>query len=71
VVETLNTEDGPADPDWPEIEEHMHGVYGDMAFDWSDVVYYRLRPSWMTVYASDPQQLLGRLDRAASGGGEQ
>jgi hypothetical protein len=66
VVETLNTVDGPADPDWPEIEEYLHGVYGDMSFDWSDVVYYRLRPSWMTVYASDPQQLLGRLDQAAS-----
>jgi general stress protein 26 len=66
VAEPLNSEDGPTDPAWPQIHEHLRGIYGDTSFDWSDVVYYRLRPTWMTVYASDPQRLLDGLDRAAS-----
>jgi hypothetical protein len=58
VAETLNPVDGPADPDWPATREYLHGFYGDTAFDWSDVVYYRLKPSWMTVYAPDAERLL-------------
>ncbi|MHA6629519.1 pyridoxamine 5'-phosphate oxidase family protein [Pseudonocardia sichuanensis] len=58
VAEELNPVDGPADPDWPQIHEYMRSFYGDTAFDWSDVVYYRLRPTWMAVYASDPGRLL-------------
>jgi pyridoxamine 5'-phosphate oxidase-like protein len=58
VAETLNPVDGPVDPGWAEIHEYLRGVYGDTAFDWSDVVFFRLRPSWMTVYASEPERLL-------------
>ena len=58
TAEELNPVDGPADADWPQIHEHLHGIYGDAAFDWSEVVYYRLRPTWMTVYASEPQRLV-------------
>jgi hypothetical protein len=57
-VEELNRVDGPAHPEWPSIHEYLRGFYGDMSFDWSEVVYYRLRPTWMTVYASDPGKLL-------------
>ena len=66
VAETLNPVDGPAAPDWPQIHEYLQGVYGDTAFDWSDVVFFQLRPTWMTVYASEPERLLAGLDRAAS-----
>lgn len=57
-VETLYPVDGDAHPDWPQIHEYLRGVYGDTTFDWSDVVYYRLRPTWMAVYASEPKRLL-------------
>jgi hypothetical protein len=36
------------------------GFYGDDAFDWdNDVVFYRLHPYWMTVYAPDVAKLTG------------
>jgi Pyridoxamine 5'-phosphate oxidase len=59
-VEELTPENGPTHPDWPPIHEYMRGFYGDTAFDWSEVVYYRLRPTWMTVYASDPDGVLAQ-----------
>lgn len=65
VAEELHPVDGPADPDWPEIHEHLRGFYGDTSFDWSEVVYYRLRPTWMTVYAAAPDRLLAGLERAS------
>jgi Pyridoxamine 5'-phosphate oxidase len=58
VVEDLHPADGSAAPDWPEIQEYLYEFYGTTAFDWSEVVYYRLRPTWMTVYATQPDQLL-------------
>ncbi|MGH8965456.1 MAG: pyridoxamine 5'-phosphate oxidase family protein [Actinomycetes bacterium] len=59
VVEPLHPTDGDPHPDWPAIHEYLLGVYGGDSFDWSDVVYYRLRPTWMAVYASAPDRLLG------------
>jgi general stress protein 26 len=56
-VEELVSTDGSTHPDWPPIHEHLHGFYGDMSFDY-DVVYYRLQPTWMTVYATEPERLL-------------
>ena len=56
---------GPAHPDWPEIHEYMRGFYGDDAFDWSEVVYFRLQPTWMTVYATDPAALLAGAAQAS------
>jgi hypothetical protein len=64
-VEELNRVDGTAHPDWPAIHEYLRGFYGDLSFDWSEVVYYRLRPTWMTVYASDPGKVLTGVARAS------
>jgi hypothetical protein len=65
VAEELNPVDGPPHPEWPEIHEYLRGVYGDSSFDWSDVVYYRLRPTWMTVYATEPERVLAGPERAS------
>ena len=65
VAEELNPVDGPGHPDWPAIHEYLHAIYGDESFDWSDVVYYRLRPTWMTAYATDPDRLLAGAARAS------
>ncbi|GAA1286506.1 hypothetical protein GCM10009609_60460 [Pseudonocardia aurantiaca] len=65
VVEELNPVDGHGHADWPAIHEYLHTLYGDESFDWSDVVYYRLRPTWMTVYASDPDRLIAGAARAS------
>ncbi|HYH29678.1 MAG TPA: pyridoxamine 5'-phosphate oxidase family protein [Pseudonocardia sp.] len=63
AVEELHPVDGPAAADWPQVHEYLRGIYGDTSFDWSEVVYYRLRPSWMAVYASTPDRLLADLAR--------
>lgn len=65
VAEELNPVDGPPAADWPEILRHLKGFYGDDGFDWSEVVYYRLQPSWMTVYANRPDEVLAGLERAS------
>lgn len=52
TVETLNPADGPDDPEWAGIVEHLTGHYGESPLGWGDVVYYRLRPHWMVAYAS-------------------
>jgi len=60
TVEELVAADGTTHPDWPPIREHLYGSYGDSSFDWNEVVYYRLQPTWMTVYAPDPDRLLAQ-----------
>jgi hypothetical protein len=58
-VEELNPLGREPAADWPEVLAHLQQFYGAGAFDWeSDVVYYRLQPHWMTVYAPDVQKLL-------------
>ncbi len=58
-VEILNG-DRPAD-DWPDVLAYMKGFYGEDMFDWDDdVVYYRLEPRWMTVFAPDLAKISGR-----------
>jgi Pyridoxamine 5'-phosphate oxidase len=58
TVEILNPADGEAAADWPELLAYFKDFYGDDAFDWdNDVVYYRLHPHWMTVYAPDVARL--------------
>ncbi|RDI51080.1 pyridoxamine 5'-phosphate oxidase [Nocardia mexicana] len=53
-VDILNPEDGEPDPQWPELLAYVKDFYGDDFFDWDkEVVFYRLRPQWMTVYAPD------------------
>ncbi|QYC42309.1 hypothetical protein Nocox_23530 [Nonomuraea coxensis DSM 45129] len=54
TVEILNPLDGEPAPDWPDLLAYFKDFYGAGAFDWdTEVVYYRLRPHWMTVYAPD------------------
>ena len=53
-VEILNPADGEQAADWPELLAYLKDFYGDDAFDWdTEVVFYRLHPHWMTVYAPD------------------
>jgi general stress protein 26 len=64
TVETLNPEDGEPAVDWPDLLAYFKDFYGDDAFDWdNDVVYYRLHPHWMTVYASDVAKLIAESVR--------
>lgn len=58
TVETLYEAGRDAHPDWPQTHEYLHDFYGDDSFDWSDIVYFRLRPTWMAAYASAPDRLL-------------
>ncbi|MEV0767099.1 pyridoxamine 5'-phosphate oxidase family protein [Nocardia salmonicida] len=57
-VEVLNPLGGEPCAEWPQLLAYFQDFYGDDAFDWdSEVVYYRLRPHWMTVYAPDITRL--------------
>ncbi|MCX4472517.1 pyridoxamine 5'-phosphate oxidase family protein [Micromonospora sp. NBC_01655] len=57
-VEILNPRDGEPAADWPDLLAYLKDFYGDDFFDWdNDVVYYRLHPHWMTVYAPDIARL--------------
>ncbi|GGU94729.1 hypothetical protein GCM10010182_08660 [Actinomadura cremea] len=58
TVEILNPKDGEPAADWPYLLAYFKEFYGDNAFDWDeDVVYFRLHPHWMTVYAPDVGKL--------------
>ena len=57
-VEVLNPLGGEPCAEWSALLAYFQDFYGDDAFDWdSEVVYYRLRPHWMTVYAPDITRL--------------
>lgn len=57
-VEILNPLEGESAADWPDLLAYFKDFYGDDLFDWDhDVVYYRLHPHWMTVYAADVAKL--------------
>lgn len=59
TVEILNPEAGEPAEDWPDLLAYLQRFYGADAFDWDrDVVYYRLHPHWMTVYAADVAKLI-------------
>lgn len=49
-VEVLNPEGGPDDPEWPAILRHLTDHYGQSPYTFGEIVYYRLVPSWMTVF---------------------
>lgn len=70
TVETLNPRGAQPASDWPELLAYFKDLYGEDAFDWeNDVVYYRLHPHWMTVYAPDVGTLLdSRCGLGAAGG---
>ncbi|EHR53400.1 MULTISPECIES: pyridoxamine 5'-phosphate oxidase family protein [Saccharomonospora] len=58
TVEVLNPPGRAPSESWLETLRHLKSWYGEDFFDWdSDVVYYRLRPHWMTVYAPDLAKL--------------
>jgi hypothetical protein len=58
-AERLNPVDGPADPWWPWVLAHLNEHYGQSPQELAEEVsYYRLRPSWMVAFASDPAKLL-------------
>ncbi|MFI0451964.1 pyridoxamine 5'-phosphate oxidase family protein [Actinomadura sp. 6N118] len=58
TVEILNPQDGEPAADWPELLAYFKDFYGDDGFDWeNEVVYYRLHPHWMSVYAPDIAKL--------------
>ncbi|MGX7722848.1 pyridoxamine 5'-phosphate oxidase family protein [Rhodococcus sp. 5G237] len=60
-VEILNPCGGEPADDWPELLAYLQSFYGGDAFDWDEeVVYYRLDPHWMTVYAPDVTALVDR-----------
>lgn len=57
TVRTMNPEDGEPAEEWPGLLAHLKDFYGADAFDWDrEVVYYRLMPHWMTVFAPDPEK---------------
>ncbi|TDB80390.1 pyridoxamine 5'-phosphate oxidase family protein [Actinomadura sp. KC216] len=58
TAETLNPPDSDPAADWPEVRAYLKDFYGDDSFDWdNEVVYYRLHPHWMTVFAPDTTKL--------------
>lgn len=57
-VEELNPAGRAADPQWTSILEHLRAHYDSDPLSWGDVVYYRLRPTWMVAYAFEPAKLL-------------
>ncbi|GAA3385152.1 pyridoxamine 5'-phosphate oxidase family protein [Cryptosporangium minutisporangium] len=60
TVEILNPADGEPAADWPDLLAYFKDFYGSTAFDWdNEVVYYRLQPHWMVVYAADVDKLIG------------
>ena len=66
TVEILNPGDGEPVVDWPDVLAYLKDFYGDNAFDWdNDVVFYRLRPHWMTVYAPDVAKLTAKVLRGS------
>ncbi|MBA9005692.1 pyridoxamine 5'-phosphate oxidase family protein [Thermomonospora cellulosilytica] len=57
TVEILNPQHGEPAADWPDLLAYLKDFYGDDS-DWDDdVVYYRLHPHWMSVYAPDIAKL--------------
>jgi hypothetical protein len=59
TVEALNPPGGGDAADWPDVLAYFKGFYGEDAFDWdAGVVFYRLHPHWMSVYAPDAGKLL-------------
>lgn len=46
-------------PDFAAIEDHLSAHYGSSPSSWGpDIVYVRVQPHWMVVYASSPEKVL-------------
>ncbi|MEU9523322.1 pyridoxamine 5'-phosphate oxidase family protein [Streptomyces sp. NPDC048224] len=64
TAEVLNPHPGEPAADWPDLLAYFRDFYGDDAFDWDNgVVFYRLHPQWMAVFAPNLAKL------GANGGG--
>jgi hypothetical protein len=66
TVEILNPQDSEPAADWSDLLTYFKDFYGDGAFAWdNDVVFYRLHPHWMTVYAPDADKLTAKWPQAS------
>jgi Pyridoxamine 5'-phosphate oxidase len=54
-VTTLNPAQGPDDPEWPAVLAHLTAHYGGSPYEWGEIIYYRLEPTWMIGYSSEQQ----------------
>lgn len=54
----LNPRQGPQDSTWPETLDYLKSHYGPDAFAWTEVIFYRVEPTWMVAYSPDPASLL-------------
>jgi hypothetical protein len=61
TAQPMNPAGGPDAPDWPALLAYMTDYYESSPLSWGDVVYYRLIPSWMVAFASDPADLMAKL----------
>jgi hypothetical protein len=61
TAQPLNPAGGPDDPDWPAVLQYMTDYYGSSPLSWGDVVYYRLLPTWMVAFASNPAELMASI----------
>jgi len=64
-AQQMNPAGGPDDPDWPALLQYMTDYYGSSPLSWGEVVYYRLIPSWMVAFASNPTELMEELSAPA------
>jgi hypothetical protein len=54
----LNPRDRPDDPTWPNVRSYLVEYYGDDGtWDWDEIIYYRIDPTWMVAYSDDPTAL--------------
>jgi hypothetical protein len=61
TAQPLNPAGGQDDPDWPAVLQYMTDYYGSSPLSWGDVVYYRLLPTWMVAFASDPAEFIASI----------
>ncbi|HEX5189014.1 MAG TPA: pyridoxamine 5'-phosphate oxidase family protein [Streptosporangiaceae bacterium] len=65
TAQPMNPAGGADDPDWPPLLQYMTDYYGSSPLTWGDVVYYRLAPTWMVAFASNPAELMANLAPAS------
>jgi hypothetical protein len=51
-VTTLHPAGGPVDPAWPDVLAQLTRHYGGSPYEWGEIVYDRLEPTWMIAYSS-------------------
>ena len=54
-------------PDQVALDEYLTGFYGSSPSSWGDdIVYCRVRPSWMVGYAFERDQLMAEIGADAT-----